>query len=587
MVPDENRMESLLTHIQPVPSERFHQKMKQAAWQIDPGQKTDIKNLRFKVGFTIATLVLVSALLVTPQGRAWAQELVQFFKRIEATTIPLSEEQQKEIIVPIQQYELPLVKVLEPALSPEMAGIPECQNAQDPYAYACQFAYAESKLGFDLKEFPAGYDDWKFESLYFDQVRKSAFSTYRLDTGDLGYGQLTFQQTLGVPERPLAQIPADQVRTVKIGPYNGEYVKGGFIPANDLSKMVWEDSDFEQRLAWSDGTRWYFLQLFGNAGEAKSIGRDQLIELAAGLVDHPAETAEPLDPNYLRSISDAEKVSGLDLKAPSLLPLGVDFSSAQYLPGSHKVTLHYGVGDELVIHEWKGTPTNFDETSPATTLSYEIVEVGGNNALYSFSNEINPYWHLWWSQGDMNYQIYYYQYLSDGGTLTKEKLIAIAESMSDINAVQGNTLKPYEYVAVYEQALGFDVKEFPKSPAGWSFTSVYASARPDCITVLYSMQKEAGMLSLHQCSSNTDEMFDRYNIPANAIEQVEVARNKGRYITGNVDFQEPGKAVWNVNLPCRILRWQEDGRWNQITIRGDSILIYGKEDLISYAESLR
>lgn len=181
----------------------------------------------------------------------------------------------------------------------------------------------------------------------------------------------------------------------------------------------------------------------------------------------------------------------------------------------------------------------FDESSPATTLSYEIVEVGGNNTLYSFSNGINLYWHLWWSQGDMNYQSIYYQYLSNDGILTMENLIAIAEIMSDINAVQGNMLKPYDDGAVYEQTLGLDVKEFLTTPAGWSFADVYAAAHPDCIPVIYNMQKEAGILSLHQCSSNTDKMFERYNIPANAIEQVEVGKNKGRYITGNVDFQGP------------------------------------------------
>ena len=101
------------------------------------------------------------------------------------------------------------------------------------------------------------------------------------------------------------------------------------------------------------------------------------------------------------------------------------------------------------------------------------------------------------------------------------------------------------------------------------------------------MEKGAGMLSLLQCSSNMEKIFDRYNIPRNAKELVKVGKNAGQYITGYVEFQEPGKAVWNVNLPYRILRWQEDGLWNQLTVRGDSILVYDKEDLISYAESLR
>jgi hypothetical protein len=66
MVPDENRIESRLANIQPVPGEQFHQKMKQADWGNEHGQSTGTKNLHFKFGFTVTTLVLVSILLVPP-----------------------------------------------------------------------------------------------------------------------------------------------------------------------------------------------------------------------------------------------------------------------------------------------------------------------------------------------------------------------------------------------------------------------------------------------------------------------------------------------------------------------------------------
>jgi hypothetical protein len=312
-----------------------------------------------------------------------------------------------------------------------------------------------------------------------------------------------------------------------------------------------------------------------------------LIELAAGLLDQRTKTEEPPDPNFLDSTSDAEKISGLDLKTPSLIPLGMEFSSAQVLPANRKVFLRYGTNNEMVIQEWEGTPPNFDGPSQAITSGYEIVDVGGSKALLSFSKSITPYWFMWWSQGKMNYQIYYYQYLSDGGTLNKEKMIAIAESMSDINVVRGNTIKSYDYVAAYEQSLGFDVKEFPTPPAGWSFTNVSASAHPDCITISYGMKKGARTLSLIQCNSDMDKTMERYNIPTNVVEQVKVGDHNGQYIMGYVEFQGTGKAVWNINLPYRILRWQEDGNWKEIMIRGDSILLYDKEDLISYAESLR
>lgn len=60
-----------------------------------------------------------------------------------------------------------------------------------------------------------------------------------------------------------------------------------------------------------------------------------------------------------------------------------------------------------------------------------------------------------------------------------------------------------------------------------------------------------------------------------------------RYILGNREFLDLGKVVWNPNLPFRTLRWQENGRWFQITVSGDNLFAYDKDDLVAYAESLR
>jgi hypothetical protein len=589
-VPDENRLEELLEKIQPVPSRNFHQQMQEVA------RKRDERKLSPNINYLKSTaaflLVILAALFVTPQGRAWAQEIVQFFKRISSTTILLSEEEKEEMFVTPEPYELPLVIVLPSTLLPEMAAIPECKSSGIASSYACQIAYAESKLGFDLKEFPFQPESWELESLNFDPTRKTAFLSYRIGSSYSMPSQLLFIQSLGDKPRtfnhPLESVPADRVEVVQIGPHPVEYVKGGFGISNDNSKLLWMDSDDQQRLAWSDGTRWYYMQLFTNTPEGRSIGRDELINLAASLVDKPTDIVKPLNPDFLYSISDAETISGLDLKAPTLLPLGMEFSSAQYLPKSHQVLLRYGAGDEFVIHQWEGKPANFEDLASASGTSYEIVKVGGKNAFYSFSSGFNPYSFLWWSEGKMNYQIYYYSYLStDGGVLTKEKMIAIAESMNDLEAVRGNTFKPYEYVTIYEQTLGFDVKEFPSTPSGWGFTGVSAYAQPACIHLSYAAQKEAGWLSLRQCRTDTAGPFGQYDIPRRAIERVQIGENEGRYIHGFWETDESGKSVWNPDLPFRTLRWQEKGLWLELILSGESALLYDKEDLISYAGSLR
>src|ERR687891_371153 len=83
-VPEEDRMEELLGRIKPVPSERFHQKMKQTTWQIenpDNHHKNRIHR-RLRVALPLTVLLLVAGLFIGPRGRAWAQEVLQFFSRI-------------------------------------------------------------------------------------------------------------------------------------------------------------------------------------------------------------------------------------------------------------------------------------------------------------------------------------------------------------------------------------------------------------------------------------------------------------------------------------------------------------------------
>ena len=59
--PDENKIEELLATIQPVPSEQFHQKMKQVAWRVDEGHRVATKNFRLKLTFAIITLAAFSS----------------------------------------------------------------------------------------------------------------------------------------------------------------------------------------------------------------------------------------------------------------------------------------------------------------------------------------------------------------------------------------------------------------------------------------------------------------------------------------------------------------------------------------------
>ena len=589
-LPDENKIEELLTKIQPMPSEQFHKKMEQASWRVGQGQSgRAIENsFRVRIAFIMMALVIIATLIATPQGRAWAQEVFQFFKKVNFTTIPISVEEQQWINAPVEQYDLPLVPVIIPTLAPEMMALAECQSPHNVQSYACQVAYAESKLSLDIKEFPKTPDGWIFKTLTVDissQITSISYTHY----SEHG-AQFVLRQGLGKfpTEYGLwSMVPADRVETVNISSLSGEYVQGSFSLSQGDNAWRWNGEDYTQRLAWNDGTRWYYIEVWPPS--PGHISRNQLIELAASLADSPLEQPDPLNLDSLSSISDAEKYSGLDLKAPTMLPLGYSFSYARYFSFNNEVHLHYNEmgGEDLVVYEWKGKPDNFDALANIFK-NYEMVKVHGEPAFYAIPESVSQYessyLFLSWRNGELNYKMYFYFDPSwGGGMLDKSKMLAIAESMDDINDYKRSDSKPYEYVDAYEKALGLDIKEFSTTPAGWSFDGVWAAT--NCIGLSYISTVEQGQLNLSQC--RTDNYFDQTDIPPNAIENVKIGKHKGQYIIGNYGYDNNGVMTWQFDLPLRQLLWQEEGLWMQISLSGDSVILYNKEDLISYAESLR
>jgi hypothetical protein len=312
------------------------------------------------------------------------------------------------------------------------------------------------------------------------------------------------------------------------------------------------------------------------------MSRTQLIALAESLVDLPNEEIEALDPDALHSISDAKQISGFNLKVPTLLPLDINFEYARYYSDHNELRLFYGINNELVIYVWKDKSLEFD--SRATSTPYEIVTINGAPAFYgSVEGTADGHMFLSWDQDGMLYLLNYAQYY--GRTIEKEELIAIAESMQDINDFRKNASKPYEYVAIYEQALGLDVKEFLEAPNLWSYSSVFGDALGRCIGLIYRPITEPGWLFVNQCA--TDRYFDVSDIPSSQLQNVQIGNSKGIYAVGDFVTGDHGELVWNPDLPIKRLYWHENGLWIEITLFGETAARHDREALISYAESLR
>lgn len=584
IAPDENRMEELLTRIQPVPSEHFHQTMKQVAWN-GRGEKLPLpKRLRLQMIFAVVALLVLTALLATPQGRTWAQEVFQFFGRINSSTVELPPGEVDSMREIPENYELPLVPLILPTVAPEMAAQPGCETPQKSQSYDCQVALAESQLGLDLKELPALPEGWKFDFISYSPVSKSATIGYLFDGSDMSpgmtYSTLYLTQGTGdLPDyyqkSPWSVVPADQVENVKVGTRDGEYVEGSFFLQAGSTNLVWDDTNEHKRLAWSDGRRWFFIDVWRNLNRPDRMGRDRLIELGASLVDSPVETLSELDPEYLYSVSEAEEISGIDLKAPTLLPLELSFSHARYYADNNEVRLYYGFNNELVIHQWTGR--SLDPNS-----NYETIQIHGERAFYGFVEGSDPLHFLSWEQDRVVFQLQFFEIL---GKLDKEKMVAIAESMEDVDDFRKKESKPYEYMSIYGEALGMDVLEFPEPPAGWEYANVWGDPSARCITVVYKSITEPGYLWVDQCQS--DSRFLLSDIPEKYTRPVQIGTSDGIYAAGEPVNDDNGKLTWNSDSPLKQLYWQQDGLWIKLVLGGESAAFHDREDLIRYAEQLR
>ncbi len=549
---------------------------------------------------TVIAIALLTFAFTTPQVRAWAQEVVHFFTRINSTSIQLSGQQLKQLNEVNQPYDLPLMPVFIPGVSPGMVAISGCDTPQKAQAYRCQIALAESQLGFDLKELPENPDGWEFKSLHVDTDLRVAVMRYELDFRDFGYTSYnayayTSHSSLVITQglsdfssfnwygNPWEVVPANKVEPIPIGAYKGEYVKGDFGLKPGNNELVWSEIDRRQRLAWNEGERWYLIDFSPNLNIASTMNKDQLIRLAESLVYSPIEKTEPLTPDRLLSISDAEKISGLDLKAPALLPMDMGFSYARYLPDEHQVQLIYGVNEELTIHEWKGEPVDYKKPLGTYEFTCEMVNMDGEAAFYCSRENPNPRSFLWWHKNGLNYQMYFDSLT--GGQIDREQMLLIAESMGDIDDFQKKGPRSYEQIAIYAQALRMDAKKFSETPAGWVFSNFWTDAYAGCIDLIYASTTGQGTLSINQC--RTDKGPNTAAFPFWSIKRVKVGHSKGQSITGGFVITDDGKQVWDPSLPPKQLYWQQDGLWMQIALYGDAALRSDKGCLLSYAESLR
>jgi hypothetical protein len=240
-------IEERLDALQPSPSPRFHRRMSRAAWT-----PAGIARRR-AFAVTGLTVLLAAALLVfTPQGRAWAQEVVHFFNRAAGDTVPVTR--------------------LSGTATPEPG-----------YAFVDPIADVEQQAGFDVLE-PAwlpvdasGGQVLSFEGASIEPDTKIVRIFYRFTLAGEGMtdGLVVREQRFQtVAQCELCGMVGASavIETVQIGDASGEYVEGVW-KADDTGVWKWMPDPYVRTLRWQKGDLALELQYFGlDVGKADLIG---------------------------------------------------------------------------------------------------------------------------------------------------------------------------------------------------------------------------------------------------------------------------------------------------------------------------
>jgi hypothetical protein len=452
-IPDESKTEELLSKLQPVPSETFHQQMAQAAWHINAEKQNRriTRNHLLKIAVACAVLLVGITLLATPQGRAFAQRIFLFFIVTEDTSFPIPTEQVYALLpteTPVPAHILPLEPVEPVPTQTPQAPHKSCTSPEAQPEYFCQIQTVEGQAGFDAKEFPHDPRGLKFLQAAFNPTTKAIDMEFGVITGG---GSLYLSQ--GTGEFPSAnkwgEVPLDAIEQVTVNGQYAELALGTFVVYPNTSEAVWQPGGL-LRLHWSEGDRWFSLEKMGDPYPIEWINENEIIKLAESLVDErPLDQAPPVDPEYLTSVEAAEELAGFDLPAPTLLPKGYELKRVVWAENTARLIYGPKNSSEYTLLIFMGPIGSF-QSGPCLECppgAVEDVRVGPWPGWYmrgafnmGAGANVDPtptpvwepdalHWGLSWNTDTLWFSMSYFSSNDYGGEMNKETMVKIAESL--------------------------------------------------------------------------------------------------------------------------------------------------------------
>ena len=229
---------------------------------LQQGEKMNTIRVRRLSKVAIATLLVIALLTIaflTPQGRAFAQNILQFFTRTESDSFPLQPSQiaedESDLAAPTVTSPAPLISVAE----------------------------AEAQAGFEAAELPVVPEGFNYlgARLYGDAI------SIEYDAQSGGGHLILMQSKDGFIQSEWDRVPADASLPVKIGELDGEFVQGTFVVYAGETSARWNPDAAILRLRWVKDGIWFELTKFGDVEAIEYLDQAGMIALAESLVYAP------------------------------------------------------------------------------------------------------------------------------------------------------------------------------------------------------------------------------------------------------------------------------------------------------------
>lgn len=206
----------------------------------------------------LAAVALLAVASTTSQGRALAQEVLQFFRRADS-------------------YERPLPPGQVPGTQD-----PSAPTAMPP-APLVSIAEAEALAGFDAKELPTVPQGFVFSGA---RAREGGMTIeYNAQGG--GGALIINESSLGFMESEWDQAPAEFITAVRIGELNAEIVQGSYVVYAGETTARWNPDAPILRLRWIEDGIWFEMARFGGVESIAYLDQAALIALGESLVYEP------------------------------------------------------------------------------------------------------------------------------------------------------------------------------------------------------------------------------------------------------------------------------------------------------------